>query len=384
MIYLNNAASSFPKPKGVIEAADTNLKTPPFHSGRVGFELQSEDTIELCRQNLARLFNVDNPQSIVFTSGATESLNLAIKGARLEGGHVITTAIEHNSILRPLTTLKEVGLIELTIVDCDSNGYVNPQSIADQIRDETKAIIVNHCSNVTGTALDLKAISDIARAAGVLFIVDASQSAGVIPIDLSSCAIDLLAFAGHKSLYGIPGIGGLYITEKMQLELEPLKVGGTGIRSDLLTQPKEMPLYYEAGTLNTTAIAALNAGVEYVLSTGVENIYNARKNLCGRILTQFAQMQQIVVYGNKNPNESTGLLSFNIKDMPPADTGYILENSFDIIIRSGLHCAPLIHKALGSYPQGSIRVSPSVFNTDQEIECFIDAIEQLCTAGAVL
>ena len=208
MIYLNNAATSFPKPRDVNEAVASYLASAPFHAGRVGFERQREDTVWICRQRLAELLGVDDPAHIVFTSGATEALNLALVGADLTG-HVITTAIEHNSVLRPLHRLRQERGIELTVVDCDANGQVAPDDIEQAVRADTSAIVVNHCSNVTGAVLDLEAIGRIARRRGVLFVVDASQSAGVEPIDVEKQSIDLLALAGHKSLYGVPGIGGL-------------------------------------------------------------------------------------------------------------------------------------------------------------------------------
>lgn len=382
MIYLNNAATSFPKPEEVITAINTYLQSPPFHSGRVGFEMQSEDVITACRQKLAQLFNADTPDNIIFTSGATESLNLAILGLNLIGGHVITTAIEHNSVLRPLKTLERDDGIELTIVNCDEYGFVSPSSIADQVQPNTKAIIVNHCSNVTGTILDLKSISEIAHAADVYFIVDASQSAGVAPIDVRADGIDILAFAGHKSLYGIPGIGGLYLREG--LRPNPLKVGGTGVRSDLLYQPEEIPMFYEAGTQNMPGIVALNAGVDFVLRTGIDQIREAKLQYTRRMIKEFGDNPDIILYNRNDLDDASTVLSFNIKGIDPADVGYILENSFNIIVRSGLHCAPLIHKALGSYPKGSIRISPSYFTTHEEIDVFCEAIHQTCAAGALL
>lgn len=382
MIYLNNAATSFPKPKEVTAAINDYLQFPPFHSGRVGFEMQAEDVITACRQKLAQLFNADNSDNIIFTSGATESLNLAILGLNLVGSHVITTAIEHNSVLRPLKTLERDGDIELAIVDCDQYGFVKPSDIADRIKRNTKAIIVNHCSNVTGSVLDLKNISDIAHSVNAFFIVDASQSAGVVPIDVHADGIDILAFAGHKSLYGIPGIGGLYLREG--LRPKPLKVGGTGIRSDLLYQPEEIPMFYEAGTRNMPGIVALNAGVDFILRTGIDQIQETKLRHTRRIIKEFDGNPDIILHNRNDLDNPSTVLSLNIRGMDPADVGYILENSFHIIVRSGLHCAPLIHKALGSYPKGSFRISPSYFTTHEEINVLIEAIYQVCTAGAVL
>ena len=275
LLYLNNAATSYPKPKQVIEAVVCYLKSVPFHASRTGFEIQTEDVITSCRQKLCQLFNAPQPDRMIFTSGSTESLNLAIKGLELNGGHVITTTIEHNSVLRPLFKLEKEGKIRLTIVDCDARGHVDPQKINQAIHPNTKAVVINHSSNVTGTITDIQAISDIAHAHGAVILVDASQSAGCTPIDIKGWDIDLLAFTGHKSLFGLPGIGGLYIKEN--IKLRPLKVGGTGVRSDLTEQPPESPIYYEAGTLNLPGILALNQGVDFILNTGLKKMEQHKK-----------------------------------------------------------------------------------------------------------
>lgn len=380
MIYLNNAATSFPKPPEVGRAIHTYLATVPFHAGRVGFDRQRRDAVWTCRQRLARLFGAEDPAHIVLTSGATESLNLALAGSDLSG-HIVTTTIEHNSVLRPLQRLRAERGIELTFVACDASGCVAPSDIERAVRPETSAIVVNHCSNVTGAVLDLEAISRIARRQGALFVVDASQSAGIEPIDVESQSIDLLAFAGHKSLYGVPGIGGLYV--RQALSLRPLKVGGTGIRSDLSDQPREMPLYYEAGTANMLGIAALSAGVDFVLQKSVQAIGHERSQHVRRLRTELAGIPGVVLYASDATSPDAGILSFNIDGIDPEEVGYVLEQSFGIVVRSGLHCAPLIHKALGSYPAGSVRVSPSCFTTPDEIDVFVTAVKTMASVGAV-
>jgi cysteine desulfurase / selenocysteine lyase len=371
MVYLNNAASSFPKPPEVNEAVGSYLATEPFHAGRAGFERQAEDMVWACRQGLADLFGVEDPTHIVLTSGATESLNLALFGSDLRG-HVVTTAIEHNSVLRPLNRLKEQRGVELTVVACDDNGRVPPSAIEQAIRPDTCALVVNHSSNVTGTVQDLQALGRIAQQHSVLFVVDASQSAGVVPIDVESGHIDLLAFAGHKSLWGIPGIGGLYVREA--LSLDPLIVGGTGIRSDLLRQPREMPMYYEAGTQNMLGIAALHAGVDFVLQHGVEDIGQRRREHVERLVAELEPIPGVGLHARDAALEYGGMLSFNIEGVSPEDAGYMFESCFGITVRTGLHCAPLIHEALGSFPHGSIRVSPSYFTTDEDIDHLVDAV----------
>ncbi len=378
MIYLNNAATSFPKPREVHEAIASHLASVPFHAGRVGFDRQREDAVWICRQRLATLFGVEDPTHIVFTSGATESLNLALFGSNLKG-HVVTTAIEHNSVLRPLQRLRRERGLELTVVDCDAHGQVAPGDIEQAVRSDTSAIVVNHCSNVTGAVLDLEAIGRIARGHEALFVVDASQSAGVEPIDVEKQSIDLLAFAGHKSLYGVAGIGGLYI--RQALSLHPLKVGGTGIRSDLLDQPREMPLYYEAGTANMLGIVALSAGVNFVLREGIGAIDRRKREHIERLVAELAMIPGVVLYAPDVARAYAGVISFNIEGVSPEESGYMLESSFGIVVRTGLHCAPLIHQALGSFPAGSIRVSPSYFTGRDDIDRLIEAVKAMAEVG---
>jgi len=382
MIYLNNAATSFPKPPEVIRAVQHCMETIPFHSDRIGFARQEENVSQSCREKLAKLFNARTPLEIIFASGATEALNLALFGMDLTGGHVITTTTEHNSVLRPLKTLEQKGRISLSIVDCDNLGYVNPIEISNALRENTRLVVVNHCSNVTGAVQDLKSIAAFAHEASALFLVDASQSAGAIDIDVQEDQIDIMAFAGHKSLYGIAGIGGLFLREG--IELSPLKVGGTGIRSDLMYQPEGRPIYYEAGSPNIVGIAALQAGVEFIMKTGIETIQRAKRRHMTRIVQELKGQAPIHFYGDIEAADFDGPLSINLDGIAPADAGYCLEESFGVITRSGLHCAPLIHKSLGSYPAGSVRISPSYFTTDEQIQQSIAAIQALCTMGCVL
>ena len=381
MIYLNNAATSFPKPREVNEAVVSHLAAEPFHAGRAGFEQQAEDMVWACRQGLADLFGVEDPAHIVLTSGATESLNLALFGSDLRG-HVVTTATEHNSVLRPLNRLKEQRGVELTVVACDDNGRVPPSAIEQAIRPDTCALVVNHSSNVTGTVQDLEAFGQVAQRHNALFVVDASQSAGVVPIDVGSCHIDLLAFAGHKSLWGIPGIGGLYVREA--LSLEPLMVGGTGVRSDLPDQPRDMPMYYEAGTQNMPGIAALHAGVNFVLQHGVGEMGRRRREHVECLVPELERIPGVGIHARDAALEYGGMLSFNIEGISPEDVGYMLESCFGIMVRTGLHCAPLIHKALGSFPHGSVRVSPSYFTTDEDIDQFVDAVQAVTALECVV
>ncbi len=377
-IYLNNAATTYPKPSNVIAAVDAFVRNMPANSVRSGFGVKQEDVIGACRRKLAELFNAPNPKRIVFTSGSTEALNLAIMGMKFRKAHIITTSSEHNSVYRPLKKLEGEGHITLTIVECDEDGAVSVPGIAAAVQENTRAIVVNHCSNVTGRTAPLKEIGHIAHDHGAVFIVDSSQAAGNVPVDVQRDGIDMMAFTGHKSLYGLPGIGGLYINENFKPE--PLKFGGTGVNGELLTQPEEMPMYYEAGTQNKMGIAALNAGLDFIAQTGFQTIANRKKELTAKVINAFREIPNLILYGHKNERFDTSVVCFNIEGTAPSEVGYMLGESFDIVARAGLHCAPLIHKNLGSYPAGNVRVSPSYFTTDEEIERLIEAVIQISEA----
>jgi len=382
MIYFNNTATSYPKPKSVNDAVNEYLSNPPVHSARMGLDKDDDDAAYAARKGLNELFNGEDPDRFIFTSGSTESLNLAIKGLDLNGRHVVTTNIEHNSVIRPLNHLKNEGKIEITWVDCDKHGYVTPEDIEAAITDKTKLIVVNHCSNVTGAVLDLKAIAEVAHRHNLVFLVDASQSAGGVPIDLKNWKIDLLAFTGHKSLYGIQGIGGIYI--RKGIELKPLIVGGTGVKSEVLVQPEGMPIFYEAGTPNTPGIVSLAAGVKFVLEESVAKIHDRKAEMVLKMMNAFDDYPEVEIY-TSTENNSLSNFCFNINGMVPEEVGYFLDESADIVIRSGLHCAPLLLPALGVYPWGTVRVSPSYFSADDEIDLFIaiikDAIDVIVRKG---
>ncbi len=374
MIYLNNSATSYPKPRQVIDAVIRNISSPPSHGARSGLGHAAGDVVSECREKLAKLFNAGDPDKIVFTSGSTESLNLVINGLKLKDAHVVSTVIDHNSVVRPLMTKKNAGEIEVDFVGCDSNGYVEPSKIAEAVRGNTKAIVVNHCSNVTGSILNIKEIARIAHVNNCVLIVDASQSAGALPIDVTNCDTDFLAFTGHKNLFGLQGTGGLYM--KNPLTIEPLKVGGTGTKSDVLTQPFEMPIYYEAGTRNQPGIAALNAGVGFVLDKGVDNIGKHKAGIVTRMMDELRDVPGIKIYTTIE-NNCLQNFTFNIDKMVPEEVNYILESSYDIHVRSGIHCAPLMQSHIGTRPWGTVRASPSFFTTDEEIDKFISAVMEI-------
>lgn len=375
MIYLNNSASSFPKPANVISAVNKCISSIPIHQSRTGYDLQPVNEVDETREMLSSFFNIPAKEQVIFTSNATESLNLAIKGILSKGDHVITTAAEHNSVLRPVNTLFKDKVISLDIVKSDKLGVIDPDDIKKNINKKTKLVVVTHASNVTGTVQDIETISTIARESGAYFLVDISQSAGIIDFDFSASGADMAAFTGHKSLLGIQGIGGLLIKEGTPVN--PLKTGGTGIRSDYLLQPEELPLYYESGTMNLPGIISLKEGIKYINQEGINNLRKHKEVLIKKIEDALSEIQKVEIIGRNKEIRQLPVINLKIKNMDVSEAGYILENSFHIITRAGLHCAPLIHKSLGTFPKGSLRVSPSSFNTEEEIGTFIDAISKI-------
>jgi cysteine desulfurase / selenocysteine lyase len=373
MIFFNNGATSFPKPKAVTDAVSEYIKSVPYHSARAGLDDDVVDDAHGARDKIGKLFNTKDTDQIVFTSGSTEALNLAINGIDLKGGHVVSTAIEHNSVIRPLMHLKEAGDIEVDFVKCNEHSEVALEDIKAAMRDNTRAIVVNHSSNVTGSILDLKGIAKIAHDNDAVIIVDASQSSGAIPIDVTDWDVDYLAFTGHKSMFGLQGIGGLYI--KKGNEPKPLKVGGTGIKSHILVQPPGMPIYYEAGTPNMPGIVSLNAGVGFVLEQGVENIQKHKQDMVQRIINELSDVEAVTHYVTSKHN-SYANFCFTVRGMVPEEVGYVLESSYDIAVRTGLHCAPLLLEPVGVHPWGTVRASPSFFTTDDQIDLFIKAIKE--------
>jgi cysteine desulfurase / selenocysteine lyase len=378
MIYLNNAATSFPKPAAVVDAVNRYNRSLPFHALRSGFETHQTDIVAGLREGLGKLFGIDRPEHIILTPGATFSLNLILRGILKHNDHVVTTRTEHNSVLRLLKTLERQEMITLSPVPCDACGTVDPEHIRSAVTANTRAVIVNHCSNVTGTVQDIARIGRIAADHDALFIVDAAQSAGCVNIHVKEACIDALAFAGHKSLFGMPGTGGLYLGPKV--DPDPLVIGGTGVRSDYLFQPPGKPMYYEAGTPNMPGIASLNEGVSFVLNQGISAIQEKKNHLKQMVLEAFLNDNRIRVYGGNQTSDFTGnaaVISFNIRGIIPEDAAYILENAFGIICRSGLHCAPLIHESLGSWPKGSVRASFSCLNEEKDAQHLISAVNSI-------
>lgn len=376
MIYLDNAATSWPKPDRVWLEMEENLKNMGANPGRAGHKmaLDAGRMIYDTREELASLLGVENPLQIVFTLNATEALNLAIKGLLKEGDHVLTSSMEHNSVLRPLEYLSGKG-IEYEIIQANEEGFIEVDRCKGAIRSNTKAIVINHISNVVGSIQPLEAIAQICQENDIKLIVDGAQSVGVYDIDFKATPIDLLVFAGHKGLLGPQGTGGLVIREG--LVLEPLKHGGTGSKSEELLQPEVLPDRYESGTPNSVGIAGLGAGIRYLKEIGLDKIRAKEKKLFTYLKEGLTSIPEVKIYGPKSIENQAAVLSFNIRDKDPGEVAFILDRVFNIATRSGLHCAPEAHKTIGSFPVGTCRLSLSYFNTEEQIEKAIEAIKTI-------
>ena len=375
MIYFDNAATTLRKPRCVIEAV-TEAMGSMGNSGRGVHDgaLSASRTIYDTRAALAKLFGAEGPGRIAFTANSTQALNNAIKGLLAPGDHVITTALEHNSVLRPLYELEDRGM-ELTILGADALGNICYEDFAKAVRSTTRAIVTTHGSNLTGNLLDLARIGSIAWAHGLTYIVDASQTAGVFDIDVRRMNIDILCFTGHKGLLGPQGTGGLYVREGV--ELRPLLSGGSGVQTYLRSHPPQMPTVLEAGTLNGHGIAGLGAAVKYLQETGLDTIRQKEQALMKAFYEAVRQIPGITVYGDFSSMERCAIVSLNVRDYDSGEVSDALSESYGIATRPGAHCAPLMHRALGTVDQGAVRFSFSHFNTEEEIKIAVSALQEL-------
>ena len=375
MIYFDNAATTLQKPecvlRAVIEAMGTfgnpgrGVHEPALAASRAVYET---------RCALAQLFHGENPANIAFTANATAALNIAIKGTLNPGDHVITTAMEHNSVLRPLYELEVQG-VELTILPADDRGRIDCNAISAAIRDNTRAIVCTHGSNLTGNLLDIGKIGAIAKAHGLLFVVDASQTAGVFPIDVQKMDIDILCFTGHKGLLGPQGTGGLYVREGV--DVRPLLTGGSGVQSHSKTHPAQMPTALESGTLNAHGLAGLNAGVRWLLETGIDTLRQKELDLMWAFYEGVREIPEITVYGDFSARERCPIVSLNVRDYDSSQVSDALFSQYGIATRPGAHCAPLMHDALGTGSRGGVRFSFSHYNTMEEIKIAIAALREI-------
>lgn len=409
MIYFDNAATSFPKPPEVGQAMARFLAEDAANPGRAGHKMAvaAERMLDDVRLKLTRLLGGEDHHRMVFAMNCTDALNMAIKGVMSEllaeptKPHVITTVLEHNSVSRPLQAMANQGWIGLTRVACDDEGFVDPEDIRQAIKPETAMIVMTHASNVLGTIQDVAAVGKLAREHDVLLLVDAAQTAGIVPIHIEAMHIDLLAFPGHKSLLGPTGIGGLYvgkrcpepaeavaatheagdlnvaITRKKRGRLNPWREGGTGGDSGSPTQPALFPYYLEGGTPNTVGVAGLQAALGYVATHDMAQRLQHEQAMCALLRDRFADDDRFTWYGSRDVTRRVGAVSLNLGEMPADVAGGILDSDFDIAVRPGMHCSPYVHRRLGTDPAGTVRISPGDFNTGEQLDQLIDALDQI-------
>ena len=375
MIYFDNAATTMRKPDCVVQAV-TEALCSMGNSGRGVHEgaLSASRIIYDSRIALAELFGAESPERIAFAANSTQVLNIAIKGVLNPGDHVITTVLEHNSVLRPLYELEERG-VQLTILPADKAGNVRYEDFEREIRPNTRAIVTTHGSNLTGNLLDIGRLGGIAKKYGLLYIVDASQTAGVFDIDVQQMHIDILCFTGHKGLLGPQGTGGLYVRDGV--EVRPLLSGGSGVQTYLRSHPAQMPTALEAGTLNGHGIAGLGAAVRHILDTGMETIRQKEQALMWEFYTQVRQIPGITVYGDFSTQNRCPIVTLNVRDYDSGEVSDALASEYGIATRPGAHCDPLMHKALGTVEQGAVRFSFSHYNTEEEINFAVSALREL-------
>jgi cysteine desulfurase / selenocysteine lyase len=378
ILYFDNAATSWPKPEEVPAAMTRYLCGIGGSPGRSGHRLSIEAgrIVLNAREALATIFGVEDPFRIVFTKNATEALNLSLRGLLKAGDHVLTSSVEHNSVMRPLRALEKEG-VELSILPCSIRGELDPDAIRPALRPNTKVLVLTHAANVTGTILPIAEAGRIAHEHGIVLIVDAAQTAGTLPIHVNEMGIDLLAFTGHKSLLGPPGTGGLYIRQGLEAKIPPLMAGGTGSRSEFEEQPDFLPDKYEAGTPNTVGLAGLGAGVAWILARGIGAVRAHEEALTGRFLNGLKDIAGVRLYGPADPARQTALVSFNIDGLMPSEVALELDERFGILSRPGLHCAPAAHRTIGTFPQGTVRFGFGFFNTEEEIDAALAALREL-------
>ncbi len=375
MIYLDNAATSWPKPESVYDAVSEAIRRGG-NPGRGSSQRSKAAAMDIseARAAVAQLFHIGDPSRVIFTLNATDGINMGLQGMLSPGDHVITSRMEHNAVTRPLAYLEDAG-VRVTKADTDPVRGVDLQAVRDAICPETKLVVMTHASNVTGALNPIEEIGGICREHDVPFMVDASQSAGMLPIDVEKMNIDLLAVPGHKSLLGPTGTGVLYVSPRVAPR--PIKSGGTGVFSHIRLQPEQLPYYYEAGTPNTVGIAGLAAGARFILERSVSGIFHQEQQSLQKLISSLSSIPGVTIYGPVDGPRAAAV-SFNIDNMDCADVAMILETYYNISVRSGLQCAPDTHRLLGTFElNGTVRVSPGLFTTDEEIEAFIDAVREI-------
>jgi cysteine desulfurase / selenocysteine lyase len=378
LIYLDNSATTFPKPEEVYTFMDSFYRKNGVNPGRSGFDaaIETEEIVQNTRKLLTRLFNGDDPDRLTFSYNASDSLNMILQGLANPGDHVITTWLEHNSVLRPLHHLELDGRIAVTHVPFDRQGFVDPDAIRKAVTPATRMVVVTHCSNVIGTIQPLKEIGQICKERGLLFIVDGSQGAGAVEVDMKDMGIDVYVFTGHKCLMGPTGIGGSYVMENVPVRYT--RYGGTGVRSAVKTHLEEFPYRLECGTLNIVGVAGLYAGVQWVNKMGIQHIHDTEMALWTKLRDHLAQIEKVTLYCADSPANHNPVLSFNIHGFDAADVGTMLDVDYNIACRTGLQCAPKVHEQLGTDKiHGTVRLSIGAFNTEEHIDAAIEAVREI-------
>ncbi|MGG7079545.1 aminotransferase class V-fold PLP-dependent enzyme [Clostridium sardiniense] len=376
-VYLDNASTTFPKPKVVADSIYNYLVNIGGNANRSNHSnaLESNREIFLARERIARFFNYDKIENVIFTNNITSSLNILIKGTLKEGDHVITSSIEHNSVIRPIISCKENLNVEVDFVESDANGFIDPHDIEKLIKGNTKLVVVTHASNVIGTIQPIKEIGNICKEHGIFFIIDTAQSAGSVPIDFKEINASALAFTGHKSLLGPQGIGGFIIDDDLNKVCTTIMEGGTGSLSHEIHQPTFMPDKFECGTLNIPGIVGLSNAIDFINKIGIDNIKEKNSILYKKLLNGILDIDMFEVYGDITGSKSTTSLSFNLKGVDTSELSFYLE-TYGISNRSGLHCAPMCHKSIGTFPSGTVRLSVSYFNTEDDIDYALSILKK--------
>lgn len=381
-VYLDNAATTFPKPASVLEKTMETYLRIGVSPGRGGYDLaaEAEEYVRDTRRKTARFFGSSAPDRVIFAGNATDALNIALQGILHPGDHVVSTRLEHNSVLRPLYHLREKGIIEYDLVRFDGKGFVDPDDIVAAIRPDTKLVVVTHASNVLGTIQPVREIGRCCAERGVLLVVDAAQSAGAVPIRVDDWQVAALAFTGHKSMLAPTGIGGLILSRQLE-DIEPSRFGGTGIDSASPVQTRDFPYRLEAGTLNLLGIIGLSESLDYLAEAGVEVMHTREMELLGKLSDGLSLVAGIDLYNAEGLSDHVALLTANVRGMDPHDVGAILDGDFNIAVRTGVHCAPLVHESLGTSPGGSVRFSIGPFNTGSDIDLVLEAMKEIARHG---
>lgn len=375
--YFDHAASSWPKPPKVLQAMQECMLQYSANPGRGSHQMAVKASRVLfeTRRHLAKLFGIKNPNDISFALNTTMALNQAIKGFVREGDHVVCTAVEHNSVRRPLEYLKQTKGITVTYVRTNEKGELSVDDVSDALTDKTTLLVCSHSSNLLGSILPVEQLGQLCRQKGIKFLVDAAQTAGVLEVDVARMGIDMLAFPGHKGLLGPQGTGGLYVAP--EIDLEPLLHGGTGSQSEAIDQPKVRPDRYESGTQNTVGIAGLNEGVKFILEETVERIHSKEWALTQTLMANLMEIEGVTVLGPDLGHNRTGIVTFNVNQADSSEVAFILDQSFQIAVRSGYHCSPLAHESAGTLARGAVRSSVGYFTTDEEVTRLIDAVKEI-------